>query len=86
MVDRIWTLWSVLVNSHSRQAAHRYLRRQAIDPETRENKLDGGEYGHITWANTPPSREAKLSDIIDLGCAGEPIRIANIMDTLSGPF
>lgn len=74
------------VHSHFCQAAHRRLRRQAIDPETRHKKLGGDEYGHITWANTPPSRETKLSDIIDLGYVGEPIQIVDVMNTLSGPL
>ncbi|KAL6884773.1 hypothetical protein GGI43DRAFT_305217 [Trichoderma evansii] len=59
---------------------------QAIDPEKRQDKLGVGEYGHITWANTPPSRETKLSDMIDLGYASEPIQIADVMDTLSSPL
>ncbi|UKZ69221.1 uncharacterized protein TrAtP1_010231 [Trichoderma atroviride] len=59
---------------------------QAIDPEIRHKKLGGEEYGHITWANTPPSRETKLSDIIDLGYASKSIQIEHVMNTLSGPF
>ncbi|GJN69657.1 hypothetical protein PLICBS_003707 [Purpureocillium lilacinum] len=59
---------------------------QAIDPATRRDDLGRGEYSHITWANTPPSKETNLSDILDLGYAGESIQIADVMDTLSGPF
>lgn len=68
------------------KAAHRCFCRQAVDPESRHKKLGGREYGHITWANTPPSRETKLGDNIDLGYAGEPIQITDVMDTLSGPL
>ncbi|KAH8131896.1 hypothetical protein LI328DRAFT_160678 [Trichoderma asperelloides] len=71
---------------HHGTVDRKWILWQAIDPAAQKNKLGGGEYGHITWANTLASREAKLSDIIDLGCASEPIQIADIMDTLSGPF
>lgn len=60
--------------------------RQAQDPESRQNQLGGKDYGHITWSSTPPSRETVLSDVIDLGYAAESIQIADVMDTLSGPF
>ncbi|KAL7917048.1 hypothetical protein ACQKWADRAFT_324968 [Trichoderma austrokoningii] len=59
---------------------------QANDPEKRHNKLGGEEYGHVTWANTPPSRVTMLSDLIDLGYAGNSIKIVDVMDTLSGPL
>ncbi|KAJ6447276.1 restless-like transposase [Purpureocillium lavendulum] len=60
---------------------------QAIDPEARRDGLGGDEvYGHITWANTPPSRKTALNDTIDLGYAGDSIQIADVMDTLSGPL
>lgn len=62
------------------------LSRQAIDPGTRRDDLGGGEYSHVTWANTPPSRKTNLSDVLDLGHAGESIQIADVMDTLSGLF
>lgn len=59
---------------------------QAIDPKKRNLDLSDGDYGHITWANEPPSRKASLKDPIDMGYAGDSTTIGDVMDTLSGPF
>ncbi|GAB7358402.1 hypothetical protein MBLNU230_g2471t1 [Neophaeotheca triangularis] len=70
MMDRMWTFW------------------QLLDPCTRytEESMNGGPYGHVTWANEPPSRKARFDDLLDLGYAGESATIGEVMDTLSGPF
>ncbi|KAH0429210.1 tyrosinase central domain containing protein [Colletotrichum camelliae] len=59
---------------------------QAIDPVNRHKDLNGGDYGHLTWANEPPSNKTQLTDVIDMGYAGPNIQIQDVMDTLSGPF
>ncbi|KAK7739334.1 hypothetical protein SLS63_001677 [Diaporthe eres] len=59
---------------------------QTRDPSSRYAQLDNGTYGHITWANSPPSRLAELDDIIDMGYAGPSIKIRDVMSTTSGPF
>ncbi|OLN96037.1 Tyrosinase 3 [Colletotrichum chlorophyti] len=59
---------------------------QSIDPDTRHQELNGGDYGHITWANSPASVKTQLTDSIDMGYTGDSIQIQNVMDTLSGPF
>ncbi|KAK1541032.1 hypothetical protein CPAR01_07021 [Colletotrichum paranaense] len=59
---------------------------QALDPAARQQELNGGDYGHITWANSPPSAKTQLTDVIDMGYSGPSIKIADVMDTLSGPF
>ncbi|KEY67777.1 hypothetical protein S7711_04095 [Stachybotrys chartarum IBT 7711] len=59
---------------------------QALDPATRHIDISGGVYGHLTWANEPPSRKVELSDVINMGHAGDSITIGEVMDTLSGPF
>lgn len=57
-----------------------------MDPVARRDQLGGGEYGHITWANKPVSRRTELSDLLNVGFAGDSTQIANVMHTLSGPF
>ncbi|KAH6664819.1 hypothetical protein F5X68DRAFT_237253 [Plectosphaerella plurivora] len=59
---------------------------QALDPVKRHRDISGGDYGHMTWANEPPSRKVRLSDVIDMGYAGDSITIGEIMNTLSGPL
>ncbi|CAH0045811.1 unnamed protein product [Clonostachys solani] len=59
---------------------------QALDPKKRHSELSGGNYGHITWANSPPSRKALLSDPINMGYAAESTTIGEVMDTLGGPL
>lgn len=59
---------------------------QALDPATRHCDISGGDYGHMTWANEPPSRKVRLSDVLDMGYAGESTTIGEVMDTLSGPL
>ncbi|KAF6798247.1 tyrosinase central domain containing protein [Colletotrichum sojae] len=59
---------------------------QAIDPVRRHTDLNGGDYGHTTWANSPPSNKTQLTDMIDMGYTGPGIQIQDVMDTLSGPF
>lgn len=65
---------------------NRHPNRQTRDTSTRYTQLDNGTYGHITWANDPPSRLANLDDIIDMGYAGPSVRIRDVMSTTSGPF
>lgn len=63
--------------------------RQLLDLSGRrytEEQMNGGDYGHVTWANKPPSRKAKFDDVIDMGYAAESTTIGEVMDTLSGPF
>lgn len=48
--------------------------------------MNGGDYGHITWADSPASRKAMFNDTLDPGYAGPPTTIGNVMNTLSGPF
>lgn len=60
--------------------------RQTIDRKHRLCAVNEGDYGHITWANEPPSRKTRLSDKIDMGYAGESTTIGEVMDTVSGPF
>lgn len=48
--------------------------------------MNGGPYGHVTWANNPPSRKAALKDNLDMLYAGDDATIGEVMDTLSGPF
>ncbi|KAH6885347.1 hypothetical protein B0T10DRAFT_530949 [Thelonectria olida] len=59
---------------------------QAVDPKKRHKELNGGDYGHITWANSPTSRKARLDDVIDMGFAAPSAKIKDVMDTLSGPL
>ena len=42
--------------------------------------------GTITFSNTPPSRNATLDDLIDLGVKGDAIKLRDTMSTLAGPF
>ncbi|OCK98505.1 Di-copper centre-containing protein [Cenococcum geophilum 1.58] len=42
--------------------------------------------GTITFSNTPPSRNATLDDLIDLGVNGDAIKLRDTMSTLAGPF
>ncbi|KAL2879822.1 hypothetical protein SGCOL_004866 [Colletotrichum sp. CLE4] len=59
---------------------------QALDPTARQQELNGGDYGHITWANSPPSVKTQLTDVISMGYTGPSIKIEDVMDTMSGPF
>jgi tyrosinase len=70
MMDRMWTYW------------------QLLEPKTRftEPEMNGGDYGHITWANAPPARLAHFNDTIDLGYAGPPTTIGEVMSTTKGAF
>ncbi|TGZ76212.1 putative tyrosinase [Ascodesmis nigricans] len=42
--------------------------------------------GTITFMNNPPSRDATLDDLMDLGVSGAPIPLRDGMDTMAGPF
>jgi len=61
-------------------------RRQSLGTEERYTDLNAGNYGHLTWANDPPSNLTSLEDVIDMGYAGPSIKIRDVMDTTSGPF
>ncbi|PQE28201.1 hypothetical protein CJF30_00010921 [Rutstroemia sp. NJR-2017a BBW] len=71
---------------HHGQMDRMWTLWQALDPKNRQYQLDNGTYGHITWANEPASEFTKLTDVIDMGYAGESTTIQNVMNTLSGPF
>ena len=60
--------------------------RQLLDPSTRfsEAQMNGGNYGHLTWANAPESRKAHLNDTIDIGYAGPSTTIGEVMSTTGG--
>lgn len=64
------------------------MHRQILDVGKRysEQSMNGGMYGHITWANVPASPKAKFSDVLDMGYAGESATIGEVMNTFSGPF
>lgn len=65
------------------------MHRQLLDPSGErftEDQMNGGNYGHITWANEPASRKARFDDVIDMGYAAESTTIGEVMSTLSGPF
>lgn len=56
---------------------------QNQDPENRRYQIGDT----ITVNNSPPSRNATLEDVIDLGVnAPESIKLADLVDTQSGPF
>ncbi|KAK8116754.1 Tyrosinase [Apiospora kogelbergensis] len=59
---------------------------QAIDPVNRTVLLDDGPYGHITWNNEPPSRLMTMDDVINIGWAGPPTTMREMMSTTSGPL
>lgn len=63
------------------------FRRQHLEPSARFSveQMNGGPYGHVTWANNLPSRKAKLKDNLDMLYAGDNAVIGEVMDTLSGP-
>jgi len=48
--------------------------------------MNGGDYGHVTWANAPESRRAHFNDTIDIGYAGPPTTIGEVMSTTAGAF
>lgn len=88
MMDRMWTFWfaNMRICSLSLLNTDFDSFRQALDPQNRLSELSGGDYGHVTWANNPPSRKASLQDVIDMGYTGKSISIGEVMDTLSGPL
>lgn len=55
---------------------------QAQDPKKRQNALVGTN----TWMNNPPSAITTLDDLVDIGYAGESIRLGDTMSATSGPF
>ncbi|KAF5618744.1 tyrosinase central domain protein [Fusarium sp. NRRL 52700] len=59
---------------------------QEIDPKTRHKDFNGGDYGHLTWANSPKSRRASPDDVLDMGYAGKSAKIKDVLSTTSGPF
>jgi len=42
--------------------------------------------GTITIQNTPPSRNATLDDLVDLGLNAPPVELGSLLDTLDGDF
>ncbi|KAK8062563.1 hypothetical protein PG997_014660 [Apiospora hydei] len=59
---------------------------QAIDPENRTVLLDEGPYGHTTWNNEPPSPLTTMDDVINIGWAGPPTTMREMMSTTAGPL
>jgi tyrosinase len=60
-----------------------YTNWQHLDLAKRQYALGGT----ITLNNMPPSRNAELSDEIDLGYVGVPVTtIGKTANTLAGPF
>ena len=89
MMDRMWTYWYASLSCpQSLTYELTFRNRQLLDPKSRftEEQMNGGVYGHLTWADEPPSRVAKFSDVLDMGYAGDSITIGEVMSTTSGPF
>jgi tyrosinase len=42
--------------------------------------------GTITMGNNPPSRDATLDDLQDIGFNAGPIKLRDLMSTIDGPF
>lgn len=55
---------------------------QNLDPEHRRHVVSGT----MTMRNTPPSRNATLDDMVDLGGLRELQRLDDLLDTTSGAF
>lgn len=51
-------------------------------PDTRHDVVAGT----LTMKNKPPSRNATLDDLADLGGLAEPIPLRDLLDTTRGPF
>lgn len=62
--------------------------RQALGGplSNRYSDLGSGPYAHVTWANEPPSNFTQLSEVIDMGYAGESTTVGHVMSTTSGEF
>ena len=67
---------------HHGQVDRMWTFWQATSPKTRQNAIVGTD----TWMNSPPSANTTLDHIVDLGYAGENIRLGDTMSTTSGPF
>lgn len=48
--------------------------------------MNGGPYGHLTWANEPAARKASFEDVLDMGYAGESSTIGAVMSPVRGGF
>ncbi|KAK4224228.1 hypothetical protein QBC38DRAFT_511896 [Podospora fimiseda] len=57
---------------------------QALGGSSRYTSLGTGPYAHRTWTNDPPASLAQLSDVIDMGYAGESTTIEKVMSTVGG--
>ena len=68
-MNRLWSSWQLLDLSGGR---------------FKEDQMNGGEYGHMTWANEPPSRKARFDDVLHMGYAAESTTIGEVMSTLGG--
>lgn len=67
---------------HHSQIDRVYTIWQNQDISTRGNSISGT----LTMANLPPSRNATLDDILDLGPLGPPLKIRDALSTVDGPF
>lgn len=55
---------------------------QNLDPRNRRDVVAGT----LTVFNQPPSRNATLDDIVNLGVLAEDQRLGDLLDTTAGPF
>lgn len=55
---------------------------QQMDPEHRTMVVSGTR----TMGNAPPSPDATLEDMIDLGVNGGPVALKTLTSTTAGPF
>ncbi|KAF2812886.1 uncharacterized protein BDZ99DRAFT_555871, partial [Mytilinidion resinicola] len=55
---------------------------QNLDIEKEKDAISGS----LTVNNSPPSRNATLDDLIDLGVNAAPINIRDETSTIAGPF
>jgi tyrosinase len=59
---------------------------QNQDPASRSPKGNNSLAGTITLNNSPPSRNTRLDDVIDLGVNAKSILIEDALSTTAGPF
>ncbi|RDW75127.1 hypothetical protein BP6252_06269 [Coleophoma cylindrospora] len=67
---------------HHAQIDRTWTIWQTQDFTTRRNAISGT----MTLANTPPSRNGTLDDILDMGATGQSFNMRDAMSTLDGPF
>ncbi|PFH60906.1 hypothetical protein XA68_10104 [Ophiocordyceps unilateralis] len=55
---------------------------QSRDPDTRQYALNGT----LTWENYPPSPDATVQDLVEVGILGADTEIGEVMSTTEGPL